>query len=821
MSDNKFILQLKGQQTPKSVVEIKNDKLVAPFVNVPNSSDAVGAIIQDKDSSVVVAKGAENWQLDGGALVPATNLTGNGADYTGEYAVSGSGLWVNAVYTFPNTGDPAHPVAEIFNSQTKWVLQLCGKNLHTGNGNTIDFAFIVKIGSSHIMTKTVTVSEQANFFCKRFVLDFSESEQSVIKASGGTNLTVQLLCADNSASATIYNGMTVLTALQRRIDASAVSASFANVEEVLRDGLLPNDYFSNAEFIDQVEDGEDAYAVFTRDGDDVNLSGWTPKEEIARKEEIIVKSDTIPTASADLVGSVYQYVGETSQTYEHGYIYECVAETETDNLILFSPVGTGKLGFDYAHHSVYELFERIAAILGTFTADDVVSGSFTLDKINELWYIDGYDTNGNALFTNFTVSGTGDEYSFDAYGFVYIVPFPDDFENGHKENFSIVQDSRSIYSWNRIDVQPKTQIIDNTTSSSTTAALSANQGKILNERIDDVSGRGRFLTLWNCTTGLAESNPPESPYTYKAGDYFVVGTVSSADPAVNYKPDGSSYTTGVASTTVEINEVSVNDTYFYDGTVWKLQSNAQKEVSFSALAGSPYDNTNLSNALNAKANTSALTAHTSNTNNPHSVTKAQVGLGNVDNTSDLNKPISTATQTALNAKQDVLVSGINIKTINNESLLGDGNITISTTTNWGGIGGTLSDQTDLQEALDKRVLQDDSLSLFPVGEEEDHVGEIRQYIGPDFPSNKKFHGYFYQWTKTQLGPSSYSYGWEQWNVQPQGGGAVSDLTDVTLTDLSNGQVLVYNSSTNKWVNEDQHGGVTATYDATTKTITFA
>jgi hypothetical protein len=33
------------------------------------------------------------------------------------------------------------------------------------------------------------------------------------------------------------------------------------------------------------------------------------------------------------------------------------------------------------------------------------------------------------------------------------------------------------------------------------------------------------------------------------------------------------------------------------------------------------------------------------------IDKAFVGLGNVDNTSDLNKPISTATQTALNAKQ--------------------------------------------------------------------------------------------------------------------------------------------------------------------------
>lgn len=35
-------------------------------------------------------------------------------------------------------------------------------------------------------------------------------------------------------------------------------------------------------------------------------------------------------------------------------------------------------------------------------------------------------------------------------------------------------------------------------------------------------------------------------------------------------------------------------------------------------------------------------AHASDTANPHAVTKAQVGLGNVDNTSDVNKPVSTA-----------------------------------------------------------------------------------------------------------------------------------------------------------------------------------
>lgn len=46
--------------------------------------------------------------------------------------------------------------------------------------------------------------------------------------------------------------------------------------------------------------------------------------------------------------------------------------------------------------------------------------------------------------------------------------------------------------------------------------------------------------------------------------------------------------------------------------------------------------------------------HIADKQNPHEVTKSQVGLGNVDNTSDADKPISTAVQTALNAKQDNL-----------------------------------------------------------------------------------------------------------------------------------------------------------------------
>jgi len=49
--------------------------------------------------------------------------------------------------------------------------------------------------------------------------------------------------------------------------------------------------------------------------------------------------------------------------------------------------------------------------------------------------------------------------------------------------------------------------------------------------------------------------------------------------------------------------------------------------------------------------------HSQTTGNAHSMTKADISLSNVDNTSDLLKPISTATQTALNGKEATIVGG--------------------------------------------------------------------------------------------------------------------------------------------------------------------
>ena len=58
-------------------------------------------------------------------------------------------------------------------------------------------------------------------------------------------------------------------------------------------------------------------------------------------------------------------------------------------------------------------------------------------------------------------------------------------------------------------------------------------------------------------------------------------------------------------------------------------------------------------ALDNKADFEALDSHISNMENPHEVTKEQIGLENVDNTSDAEKPISNATQEALNGKANL------------------------------------------------------------------------------------------------------------------------------------------------------------------------
>lgn len=84
-------------------------------------------------------------------------------------------------------------------------------------------------------------------------------------------------------------------------------------------------------------------------------------------------------------------------------------------------------------------------------------------------------------------------------------------------------------------------------------------------------------------------------------------------------------------------------------------------VTWGSITGTLSSQTDLQSALNAKQDTlssgtniKTLEGQSLLGSGNIDLTKSDVGLANVDNTSDLNKPISTATQTALNAKQNTL-----------------------------------------------------------------------------------------------------------------------------------------------------------------------
>lgn len=89
-------------------------------------------------------------------------------------------------------------------------------------------------------------------------------------------------------------------------------------------------------------------------------------------------------------------------------------------------------------------------------------------------------------------------------------------------------------------------------------------------------------------------------------------------------------------------------------------------------------------ALNAKEDT--ITAGTTNDywrgdKSFQPLDKDAVGLGNVDNTSDVNKPISSATQTALNGKQDTITTGTTLEYFKGDLSLGTFPTNVSTFTN--------------------------------------------------------------------------------------------------------------------------------------------
>ena len=101
-----------------------------------------------------------------------------------------------------------------------------------------------------------------------------------------------------------------------------------------------------------------------------------------------------------------------------------------------------------------------------------------------------------------------------------------------------------------------------------------------------------------------------------------------------------------------------------------------------------------------------IPGHIADKANPHEVTKAQIGLGNVDNTSDADKPISTATQAELIMNRNAIIELIDSGTKN---MLGIS--CISQTVN--GVVFTVNDDGTITAEIPDGITANAQLELLP------------------------------------------------------------------------------------------------------------
>lgn len=180
----------------------------------------------------------------------------------------------------------------------------------------------------------------------------------------------------------------------------------------------------------------------------------------------------------------------------------------------------------------------------------------------------------------------------------------------------------------------------------------------INKAIEEI--RNNIINLTNNKADLEDGVVPENqlPETIKGClKYHGSWNAADNDPMLSnddVDKEGWYYIVSSAGTRFN-NSFAVGDWVVNSGGTWTRVNNADAVISVNGQSGIVNieidDIPGLKDALDSTDK--LIDDHIRDFNNPHKVTKDQIGLGNVDNTSDMNKPISTATQMALDKKADV------------------------------------------------------------------------------------------------------------------------------------------------------------------------
>ena len=220
----------------------------------------------------------------------------------------------------------------------------------------------------------------------------------------------------------------------------------------------------------------------------------------------------------------------------------------------------------------------------------------------------------------------------------------DNIESGAQVNIitGVKGNAEGSYRTGNVNITP-TNIglgnVDNTNDLS--KPISTATQKALDGKVDKITGKGLSTEDFTGAYKTVLDNLPTNYAPLVDGLVPAANLPSYVDDVIEAESKNKFPTTGESGKIYVA--LDTNLTYRWGGTEYVeiSKSLALGETASTAYAGDK-----------GAANATAIATHTGNTNNPHGVTKSQVGLGNVDNTSDLNKPVSTATQTELNKKVD-------------------------------------------------------------------------------------------------------------------------------------------------------------------------
>ena len=479
--------------------------------------------------------------------------------------------------------------------------------------------------------------------------------------------------------------------------------------------------------------------------------------ELNRK---INQLESMPSASNTYSNQIVQFTGITDILYTHDYMYECQYHR--------IPSLTGYTSDDSRFTATFDPF-RYRAYWNEYIHNyDLDKEEYRLEYngSEESWFF--YNENDDLIEELSTANIQYLGVNINYYG----ANEPEDGDTVYMDYIPETDESEAPfgYEWVQINVQPSHEVIDDVTSWSTTDALSANQGRLLQEQLDSISAIGTFLAIWDANKQGNNARYLTDGYEYTRGNYFIVGTVDSRTEAGgeysshtsagsimtssdktepveyyqaeidethtitwnatkqkwvdelgnefthsmtsddgtwialgflitsgssilpagqlvdgdyvtinivfphNYMPTGSEYYITAAGCERTMDDVQISDMYFYDGANWILLANHSKSIAIDSTilpnSKNPAENRAIWSALEnkvSKIRQSNVLYGTTAYRETGAITVGQ-GLQLVDG--ELSSDVD------LSSKQDTLVSGENIKTINGESILGPGNMII-------------------------------------------------------------------------------------------------------------------------------------------------